>query len=300
MRRRQDGSRHEGAPGQWWDPIVAMDDANNDIYPAFFVAGEGAMSSFQGIGEAIEHKGLFCSLYADRGSPYWHTPDAGGKIDKDDPTQLGRALQQPGIGLIPACSLRARGRSERMFGTLQNRPPQELRSYAIATIEAANRFLKDIFLPAHNARFVREPEDAGSAFAAFAGKGRDILCVQEDRVLGNDNTVRYKGRAPQIAAISPRQASGSTNIPTERWPSSTAPGASAAIGPTGGQSSRRPIPERPIPERRREPRRRRPNAAGQTCGRLPLPPVRPAATTTEADKQTGDLYRTTYNVLDKG
>lgn len=78
-----------------------------------------------------------------------------------------------------------------MFGTLQNRPPQELRSHAIAATEAAGRFLKDIFLPAHNARFVREPEDAESASAAFAGKGRDILCAQEDRVLGNDNSVRY-------------------------------------------------------------------------------------------------------------
>ena len=127
------------------------------------------MSSFQGIAEVIEQKGLFCSLYADRAAHYWHTPDAGGKVDKDNPTQVGRALRQFGVELIPAYSPQARGRSECMFGTLQNRLPQELRTQAITTIEAANRFLQDVFLPAHNARFVRTPEDAGSAFVDVAG-----------------------------------------------------------------------------------------------------------------------------------
>ena len=112
MMLHQDGSSHEWVPGRWWDLIVTMDDATSDIYSAFFVAEEGTMSSFQGVSEAIRAKGLFCSLYADRASHYWNTPEAGGKVDKDTPTQVGRALAQLGIELIPAYSPEARGRSE--------------------------------------------------------------------------------------------------------------------------------------------------------------------------------------------
>ena len=126
-----------------------MDDATSDIYSAFFVAEEGTMSSFQGVSEAIRAKGLFCSLYADRASHYWNTPEAGGKVDKDTPTQVGRALAQLGIELIPAYSPEARGRSERMFGTLQKRLPQELRLAGITDMVEANRFLKEVFLPQH-------------------------------------------------------------------------------------------------------------------------------------------------------
>ena len=91
------------------------------------------MSTFRGLGEVIAENGLFCSLYADRASHYWHTPEAGGGVDKDNPTQVGRALAQLGIELIAAYSPQARGRSERMFGTLQKRLPQELRLAGIAT-----------------------------------------------------------------------------------------------------------------------------------------------------------------------
>lgn len=200
MMLHQDGSTHEWVPGQSWDLIVTMDDATSEIYSAFFVDEEGTMSSFQGIQDVIEAKGLFRSFYADRGSHYWHTPVAGGKVDKDNLTQVGRALQQLNIEQIPAYSPEARGRSERMFGTLQMRLPQELRTQGIETTDEANRFLKDVFLPDHNVRFMREPEAGGSAFMPFAGNVRDILCVQEDRVVGKDNTVRYKGRVLQIAA----------------------------------------------------------------------------------------------------
>ena len=151
MMLHQDGSSHEWVPGPWWDLIVTMDDATSDIYiSAFFVAEEGTMSSFQGVSEAIRAKGLFCSLYADRASHYWNTPEAGGKVDKDTPTQVGRALAQFGIELIPAYSPEARGRSERMFGTLQKRLPQELRLAGITDMAGANRFLKELFLPQHN------------------------------------------------------------------------------------------------------------------------------------------------------
>ena len=200
MMLHQDGSRHEWIAAETWDLIVTMDDASSEIYSAFFVAEEGTMSTFRGLQAVITERGLFCSLYADRGSHYWHTPEAGGPVDKDNPTQVGRALAQLGIELIPAYSPEARGRSERMFGTLQRRLPQELRVAGIATMEAANRFLADVYLPRHNACFARTPEDAGAAFVPFAGNIEDILCIQEERVVGNDNTVRYKNRTLQIPA----------------------------------------------------------------------------------------------------
>ena len=110
MMLHQDGSSHEWVSGQWWDLIVTLDDATSEVYSGFFVAEEGTMSTFRALGEVIAAKGLFCSLYADRGSHYWHTPEAGGGVDKDNPTQVGRALNQLGIELIPAYSPEARGR----------------------------------------------------------------------------------------------------------------------------------------------------------------------------------------------
>lgn len=93
MMLHQDGSRHEWVPGQWWDLIVTLDDASSETYSAFFVAEEGTVSSLRGIREVIERHGLFCSLYADRGSHYWVTTTAG-KVDKDNPTQVKRALDR--------------------------------------------------------------------------------------------------------------------------------------------------------------------------------------------------------------
>ncbi len=139
MMLHQDGSSHEWVAGQRWDLIVTLDDATSEVYSGFFVAEEGTMSTFRAVGEVIAERGLFCSLYADRGSHYWHTPEAGGKVDKDNPTEVGRALAQLGIELIAAYSPEARGRSERMFGTLQKRLPQELRLAGIASMEQANR-----------------------------------------------------------------------------------------------------------------------------------------------------------------
>ena len=245
MMLHQDGSSHEWVAGQWWDLIVTMDDATSEVYSGFFVAEEGTMSTFRGLGEVISENGLFCSLYADRASHYWHTPEAGGGVDKDNPTQVGRALAQLGIELIAAYSPQARGRSERMFGTLQKRLPQELRLAGIATMAEANRFLEELFWPAHNARFARPAADTGSAFVAFAGTLEDILCAQEDRVVAGDNTVRYKNRTLQIKAPgrSPppplRQGAG---IPMTRevmtrisWGSTSPPGRLPRTHPVSGR-----------------------------------------------------------------
>ena len=221
MLLHQDGSTHQWVAGKWWDLIVTLDDATSEIYAATFVDQEGTMSSLGALAEVIGARGLFCSLYVDRGSHYWHTSKAGGKVDKDNPTQVGRALEQLGIKLIAAYSPEARGRSERMFGTLQNRLPQELELAGITDMAPANRFLKELYLPAHNARFARPAEDTGSAFVPFAGNLADILCVQEDRVVGNDNTVRYKGLSLQIPAGRHRHHYVKASVRMHEYPDGT-------------------------------------------------------------------------------
>ncbi|MDF0675716.1 MAG: ISNCY family transposase [Nitrospira sp.] len=199
MMLHQDGSRHEWVPGCQWDLIATLDDATTELYSAFFVEEEGTMSSFQGLREVIEAKGLFSSLYTDRGTHYWHTEETGGKVDKTRLTQVHRALRQLGITLIPAYSPEARGRSERVFRPLQDRLPKELALVGITTMAAANRYLAEQFLPAYTRRFAGSAIEAGTAFVPWIGPNLgDMLCVQEERVVANDNTVRYPGLSVQI------------------------------------------------------------------------------------------------------
>jgi Helix-turn-helix domain len=201
MMLHQDGSRHEWLAGQQHDLIVTLDDATGAIYSAFLVDEEDTMSSFAGVAEVISEFGLFNSLYTDRGSHYWHTPSAGGKVDRDHPTQFGRAMGQLGIEMIPAYSPEARGRSERAFGTLQDRLPKELVDAGITELGKANRFLKRRFLPAYNREFMVPAAETGSAFVPWIGTSlRDILCVQEERVVRADNCVVYANRLLQIPA----------------------------------------------------------------------------------------------------
>lgn len=199
MMVHQDGSTHEWVPDQVWDLIATLDDATSRIYSLFFVDEEGTWSSFQGVREVIEVHGLFSSLYTDRGSHYWLTPEAGGKVDKQNLTQFGRALKQLGIEMIPAYSPEARGRSERMFQTLQERLPKELALAGITDRAAANRFIQERFLPEFNAEFEVNAREQGSAFVPLLGGSLDeILCVQDERVVGRDNCVRYDGRTLQL------------------------------------------------------------------------------------------------------
>jgi hypothetical protein len=199
MMLHQDGSTHEWVPGCQWDLIVTLDDATNEIYSAFFVEEEGTMSSLQGLREVIAIRGLFSSLYTDRGSHYWHTDVAGGRVDKTRLTQVHRALQQLGVTLIPAYSPEARGRSERAFRTLQDRLPKELALAGITEMTAANRYLTEQFLPQHNERFMVRATEPGTAFIPWSGTPlAEILCVQDERVVAKDNTVRYQGLSLQI------------------------------------------------------------------------------------------------------
>lgn len=197
----QDGSTHRwiGALDHDLDLVVTLDDATGAIYSAILVGQEGTASSFCGLQETIAEQGLFRSLYTDRGSHYFHTPKAGGKVDKTKLTQVGRALSQLGITHIPSYSPEARGRMERVFGTLQSRLPPELRLAEIATAAAANHYLKDQFVPDYNARFAVPAAEQGSAFIPYAGRPlADILCVQESRQVGRDNCVLWKGLSLQI------------------------------------------------------------------------------------------------------
>lgn len=200
MMLHQDGSKHAWLAGQpALDLIITLDDATSELYSAFLVDEEGTMSSFRGLVEVIEHHGLFMELYSDRGSHYFFTPEAGGKVSKTQLTQVGRALKQLGIGHIPAYSPEARGRCERAFRTLQDRLPKELALAGITTVEAANRFLCEIYLPEHNARFAEPAEEPAVAFVVVPeALWRDVLCVQEERRVGNDNCVRWHGRSLQI------------------------------------------------------------------------------------------------------
>lgn len=238
MMIHQDGSSHEWVAGQTWDLIVTMDDATSEIYSAFFVEEEGTMSSFRGISETISAKGLFSSFYSDRGSHYFVTPEAGGKVDRDNLTQVGRALKQLMIEHIAAYSPEARGRSERMFGTLQNRLPQELRAAGVKTMTEANRYLGQTYLPSHNRRFSITAEGEGTAFVAFAGSLGDVLCVHEERVAGHDNTVRYKSHVLQIPPDRHRHHYVKAKVMVHEYPDGRmaifhGPRQLAAFGPDG-------------------------------------------------------------------
>ena len=201
MMLHQDGSRAEWLDGQpGLDLIVTMDDATSTVYAAFLVEEEGTASTLRALLEVFTAHGLPGSLYTDRASHYFHTPKAGEAVDKERLTQVGRALDRLGIEHIPAYSPQARGRSERMFGTLQDRLPKELRLAGIRDVESANRFIREVYLPAHNARFARPPAIAESAFVTVRDPPAltDILCIEEDRVVARDNTVAYAGLRLQL------------------------------------------------------------------------------------------------------
>lgn len=197
----QDGSTHEWVCGQKWDLVVTMDDATNEHYSMFFVDEEGTISSFRGVRAVIEARGLFASFYSDRGSHYWHTPEAGGKVDKNNLTQFGVAMRRLGIEMIAAYSPEARGRSERMFRTHQERLPRELALAGITNMATANHYLDQVYLPAFNVEFMQPAMEAGSAFVDWiGGELDDILCERFERTVGHDNCVSFAAMKLQIPA----------------------------------------------------------------------------------------------------
>ncbi|MFI5105365.1 MAG: ISNCY family transposase [Terriglobales bacterium] len=198
-----DGSRHRWFQDErWYDLIVILDDATSAIYYAQLVEEESTVTVLAGLQEVIERQGVFCALYSDRGSHFWHTPKEGGKVDGHRLTQVGRALRELGIGMIPAYSPQARGRSERSFGTWQGRLPQELRLAGITTREAANDFLRQRYVVEFNRRFAVRAEQRGSAFVACRRRDLDLVfALQFERTVNRDNTVSVQNLRLQIEAV---------------------------------------------------------------------------------------------------
>lgn len=186
-----DGSKHQWfSDERWYDLIVILDDATKEIYYAQLVEEESTRTVMAGLRSVIESKGLFCALYSDRGSHFFVTPKAAGKVDKSRLTQVGRALKELGVHMIAAYSPQARGRSERSFGTWQGRLPQELRLAKITTVEAANLFLNERYISEFNSKFTVEAKEKGTAFRKTTRADLNwIFTVQTERVVANDNTV---------------------------------------------------------------------------------------------------------------
>jgi transposase len=195
-----DGSTHAWLRGSGRQDLVAiLDDATSEVYYAQLVDQEGTATVMAGLKEVVEQKGVFCSLYSDRGSHFFYTPMAGGSPDRSRKTQIARALEQLDIEPIPANSPQARGRCERFFGTWQGRLPQELRSRKITTMAAANEFLRKQWIPYHNRTFTVAAQQIGTAFVPYAGTALNkIFSHQEERIVGNDNTVKFGKVSLQI------------------------------------------------------------------------------------------------------
>ncbi len=202
-----DGSTHAWLPGQIWkqDLIAFLDDATGEVYEAFLCPEEGTLPVLAGLKSVLEAHGLFCSLYTDRGSHFFHTTQADGPVDRVRLTQVGRALAQLGIEHIPSYSPQARGRMERFFGTWQGRLPQELRKAHCNSIEEANAFIHRHMIPWHNRQLAVPPLEEGSAFVPAGGADLDgILCVVEERVVNHDNTVSWQNRKLQLPPVAGR------------------------------------------------------------------------------------------------
>ena len=232
MMLHQDGSKHAWLAGQpALDLIITMDDATSELYSAFLVDEEGTLSSFRGLVEVIERHGLFMELYTDRGSHYFFTPEAGGKVSKTQLTQVGRALKQLGIGHIPAYSPEARGRCERAFRTLQDRLPKELALAGITTVEAANRFLREVYLPEHNGPSRSRPRSRPRP-SSWSPRRSGATSSRSRRSASSATTTASPGAAASCRSRRRRCArtwcapgSGSTTIPTAPSPSSKDPAA---------------------------------------------------------------------------
>jgi transposase len=209
-----DGSRHRWFQDErWYDLIVILDDASSAIYYAQLVEEESTATVMAGLWEVVERQGLFCALYSDRGSHFWLTPKVGGKVDPHRLTQVGRALRELGVQMIPAYSPQARGRSERNFGTWQGRLPQELRLRGLQTVEAANRFLREHYMGEFNQRFQVAAAQRGTAFLACSRKNLDLIfSLQFERTVNRDNTVSFQNLSLQIEGVNWRGTLAGCNV----------------------------------------------------------------------------------------
>jgi len=195
-----DASQHQWfCDHRWYDLLVIMDDATSEIYYAQLVEQESTRTVLAGLREVIEQQGVFCALYSDRATHFFLTPKADEPVDHTRLTQVGRALRQLGIQMIPAYSPQARGRSERGFGTWQGRLPQELRLRKLTTVAAANQFLRAEYVKEFNRRFNVPAAERGTAFVPVRLKDLDLVfSLQHERVVARDNTVSFANRVWQL------------------------------------------------------------------------------------------------------
>jgi hypothetical protein len=195
-----DGSSHAWFQDhRRYDLLVILDDATSEIYYAQLVEEECTATVMAALREVIEQKGAFCALYSDRASHFFYTPKAGQPVDHQRPTQVGRALAELGIQMIPAYSPQARGRGERNFGTWQGRLPQELRLRGIQSVARANEFLREHYIAEFNRRFAIAATQPGHAFLPVRGKNLDLIfSLHHERVVNQDNTVHIGPRILQI------------------------------------------------------------------------------------------------------
>ena len=213
-----DGSRHQWFQDErWYDLIVILDDASSEIYYAQLVEEESTVTVMAGLREVIERKGVFCALYSDRGSHFWLTPKVGGKVDPHRLTQVGRALHELGVQMIPAYSPEARGRSERNFGTWKGRLPQELRLHQIRTLEAANQFLREHYIAEFNCRFQVAAAQRGNAFVPCRSRDLErIFSLQFERAVNRDNTVSFQNLSLQIERVRWRATLAGCQVPVHQ------------------------------------------------------------------------------------
>ena len=218
-----DGSRHAwlaGLPPR--DLIVMMDDADGRILHGRFVEEEGTMSTFEALHEVLTSHGRFCELYHDRGSHFGRTSKAGEDPDEVQNGQVPRALKALGIRQIYARTPQARGRSERCFGTIQGRLPQELRLEGITSYEDANRYLAKRFIPKFNRLFAVAPAQAESAFVPLVGIDLTLLLsIQHERVARNDNTVPFNRVILQIPKTNQRPHYARCPVLVHEFPNDT-------------------------------------------------------------------------------
>jgi len=195
-----DASKHRWfQDARFYDLIVILDDATSEIYYAQLVEEESTRTVLAALRAVVAAKGVFCALYSDRAGHFFYTPKGASKVDREQPTQVGRALKSLGIEMIAAYSPEARGRSERNFGTWQGRLPQELRLRGITTVEAANEFLRESYIKEFNEKFRVKAEQTGSAFTKVKGQELELVfAIQHERVVARDNTVSLEKRVMQI------------------------------------------------------------------------------------------------------
>ena len=184
-----DGSKHRWLnDDRWHDFIVTLDDATSEIYYAQLVEEESTRTVMAALREVIENRGLFRALYSDRSSHFFVTVKAEDKVDKHRVTQVGRAMRELGVRMIPAYSPQARGRL-----------PQELRLANITTVEAANEFPRNCYIARFNQKFAVAPEEKETAFRRCSRADLNwIFTIQTERVVAKDNTVAIGERSWQL------------------------------------------------------------------------------------------------------